>query len=1334
MKIGQLLILMLLFCQIYSQPTTQRDPYLKFYNLTKKDGLSNNYVLDIIQDKRGFVWIATKDGLNRFNAYEFEIYRNNPDDSLSLSSNIITALTEDSYGNIWIGTKNGLNKYCYENLGFQRFVNNENKLILEDCFVRSLYADKNGLLWIESSNGTLHKYDINSDSLSIYKHRPANMINTYFYHDIFEDENGLIWLGGRNMGILQFNPVTGIFSEILSNPNDSTKKRERDVASYFIDSSGTYWISGIDGLYTFDPNKETFTKMLPVSTFSIQEDEMGKLWCGTGSGIYVYDKNNNSFTTHTHNENNPNTLIADNINKIMIDYSGNIWIGTNDGISIHSLTKNKFKHIYHIPGNENTPSSNYITALLEDKSENIWIGTENDGIDYLDKNFNRISHYGREESQGHQIISNNISSLMQDNEGDIWAGQWSGRGFNIINTKSNKVKSYSKLANSLRVDWYNSIIQDSRNNYWLGLWGGIGLQLFDKEREGFADETFTLININLNAPVFDLVVDNELIWVSFAYQFFAAFNQAKGKYNMYFPENSIWVPNLKIHQVFLDEENKLWFATNNGLFKKVADPYTAFKPYKKTNDSDPHISNDIYSINNSNNSTKLWITTSTTIELFDKRSHSFSQVMSLPMNGDLVNFIYEDKSNYLWVGTKEGLYLKANGQNMLSIVRDFKDNYLFANCYLEMPKGNFWLGTSSGLFKYNLNKRKFEKSNLFDNHEILSLVFDNSNNLWLGTKSGLYNVIGDSIMTYHMPDYGLDGSMGNCIYSIDIDNNGDLWLGTDIGLCQFQKEAKTIKKHNKPEKNYLSSRLTKCIFEDKQGSIWVGTTDKGLNKMDIVTGNINQYKSNLLDSNAFWGIGTTCIMQDMNGDIWLGGYGLNKFDPQKDIFSHYVESNGLVDNNIKGILEDNTGSLWISTKNGLSKFNPKTESFDNFFEKDGLQNNEFTEAFYKRKDNSLMFGGKNGFNVFKPVSIKRNLKVPEVVITKFLIFEQETDYVFPQTKGIELKYNQNYFSFEFACLDFSYPAMNKYSYKLENFDKEWISTDASDRRAKYTNVPSGNYIFRVKASNNDGMWNEIGAQVELNIKPPYWKTLWFYSLEGLLFMMLIIGYIKYREKNIREKNKLLILEQKLLRSQMNPHFIFNSLTSIQSFIFENNPMEAGSYLSRFSNLIRSILYNSREEYILLEKEIQTLENYLEIQQLRYNNEFDYEIIIDPKIDVEMLAVPPMLAQPFIENSVEHGIRQLEKRGWVSVKFSMLNESISLIIEDNGIGIEASKNMKDNKASEHKSLAIVITKERMSILNKRKKKKTCSMQIEDIIGEGGSVEGTRIEFVIPYLIL
>jgi len=1323
-----IIILILLFYHGFSQTAFQTDPYLKFDHLTTKDGLSNNKILTFFQDRNGYIWIGTSDGLNKYDAYDFEIFRHAPDDSLSISGNLITSITEDIFGDLWIGTRNGLNKYDPDKNGFQRFYHNDNDHnTLSDDFIRALYGDENGILWIETSDGTLHKYDISSDSLATYKHRKPKMINTYFYHQIFEDKDGYLWLGGREMGIYKFDPESCSFYEIMADPEDPAKKRDCDVATYHIDSSGTFWISGLDGLYTFDEDKEEFTKLLHSSTYSVQEQKDGKLWFGTGSGLFEYNKSTNTFTKHIHSENNPKSLIADHVNTLMIDFSGNIWAGTNEGVSIHSPSKNKFSSVYHISGNENTPVSDYITTLLQDKNGNIWMGTDNDGIDCFDENFNKISHYGKDEPQRYKLISDKISVLMEDHEGDIWVGQWTGRGFNIIDPETKKIRSYSRLTNSLRADWYNDFLEDSRGNFWIGIWGNVGLYLFDKEKGNFKDETFTLSHINPINHVTDIVVDNDLLWFAPVSGFFAAYIPQKRKYNMYFVENSLWQENLHVNQILLDGDNKLWIATDKGLYKKICNPYISFRPYKHEN---------ILAIANTKNKKLLWVVTATGIELFDKETKTYREVCDLPFSDIQINFVFEDIRDQLWIGTPLGLFLKPAGEQNIKKQRMFASqntspSEISMNCYLQDSGGNFWLGTSSGLFYYNSIRRRFEKRELLGDKEVFSLVSGKSGSLWVGTNMGLYHINKNiTVQSFRTSGSEKQSLTGDSVYSIAFDQSGDLWIGTNRGLCQLEIKTGSLIRHNTAQGRYISSRLVRCIYEDRKGNIWVGTTEVSLNKMEIATGKITQFINNFQDSTAFWGKEVNCVLEDMNGNIWIGGFGLNRYLPESESFIHYTESDGLANNSVMGILEDNSGNLWISTQNGLSKFDPLTETFENFYSKDGLQDNEFTAARLKLKNNDLMFGGKNGLNIFNPEKISKNKNTPPVSISKFMVFDKVTNDDFPQTKTIELKHNQNYFSFEFAALDYSFPSENKYAYKLENFDPEWFYADANDRKAKYTNVPPGEYVFRIKAANNDGTWNETGAAIDLIIKPPFWQTWWFYLLEGLLFVLIIVAYIKYREKKIKEKNEVLLLEQKLLRSQMNPHFIFNSLTSIQSFIFENNPIEAGSYLSKFSELIRSILYNSREEFISLDKEIKTLENYLEIQQLRYSNNFDYKIDVDPEIDMEMVAIPPMLAQPFIENSVEHGIKQIEERGFISVNFSLTDESIILTIEDNGIGIEATQKLKDNKAREHKSLATIITKERIEILNKGKKKRSWSMHTEEIIGEGDRVEGTRIRFIIP----
>ena len=1206
-----------------SKPQISENPYLKFDKLTKKNGLSNNYVLDIFQDKFGFLWIATIDGLNRYDAYKIEQYKHQADDSASIADNLVTCLKEDSTGNLWIGTRAGLNLYNRNNDSFEtvKRKNDDGDFIEINDYIRAILPDENNILWIETANGDLIKYN-SANKLSVtYHHTEPSMVNTYFYHDLYKDKNGILWLGGRFMGIYSFDPKTEKFNIFLPDENDPNKKRENDVSKYFRDSEGRMWLSGIDGLYTLNTKTEMFSKIFPTSTFSIVEDKNKHLWIGTGGGIYIYDLSNNSITVIKKDDNNANSLINNHVNKIYIDHAENVWIGTINGISIYKPSKNKFKHIYHISGDDRTPVSSNTTALLQLKSGEIWIGTDNSGIDCMNDDFIKTDCYKYSNKGKNKINSNRISVLMQDSDGDVWAGQWSGKGFNIINPETDAVKSYSFLKNSFKADWYNDFFEDSKGNFWCGLWGALGLYQFDKKRNAFKDQTYIIKRYMVPGLIKNMVFDGNNIWIGLQSQsVFISLNPKAKKITNYYKENYHHYKFNKITNIYSEKNGNVWFQTNNGIYKKQNKPYISIMP-----------------VNN----------------FPDSPSLNFNPEISV---------------------------LKSNSKI---------DTIL---CKIVDEEGDIWVGTFKGLFR-----------------------------------------IRDKKVIHHYSIKSNQGLTSDTIWSMAFVPPNQLWVGTEKGLCEFNINTEKFEVFVYNPGKYLSSHLIKCIAEDRNGKIWVGTTNKGLNQIDPLTQKVKQFNSNLENDNSFWGDLVNCIYVDKTGTIWVGGFGLNKYNQNSDSFTHYTENDGLTDNNVMSIQEDEKGIMWIATLNGLSSFDPESEIFQNYYEKDGLQDNEFSNANCKLKSGELLFGGKNGINICDPLSIFKNTNPPRLAITSFSVFDNKKEIDTLNSKPIELNYDENYFSFEFTALDFSNQENIKYAYKLENADKDWVYIESPNRIAKYTNIDPGNYKFRLRASNSDGIWNEKGISINMIITPPFWKTTWFLLLLIVFLIFIVILIIKYREKKIIEKTQFQLLEQKLLRSQMNPHFIFNSLSSIQSFIFENNPLEAGSYLSRFAELIRSILYNSREEFITLEKEIKTLQNYIDLQQLRYDKKFDYKIIIDPLIQTDLIKIPPMLAQPFVENSIEHGIIHLKSKGFISISYDLLPEknAILLIIQDNGIGLKASKKLKNEKLKNHTSLATIIANERIEIFNKGLRKKHFVLEINEIKDNEGKVKGTKVKFIIPY---
>jgi hypothetical protein len=481
------------------------------------------------------------------------------------------------------------------------------------------------------------------------------------------------------------------------------------------------------------------------------------------------------------------------------------------------------------------------------------------------------------------------------------------------------------------------------------------------------------------------------------------------------------------------------------------------------------------------------------------------------------------------------------------------------------------------------------------------------------------------------------------------------------------------------------------------------------------------------------------VYEDEEGIYWIStmGGGINRFDPRTEKFQAYTLEDGLSNNVTYATLEDRLGNFWIPTNWGLSRFNRLDTSFINYDVKDGLQGNEFNgNASYVAEDGEIFIGGMNGFNAFYPEDIKKNKRIPEIAITAFRIFNEIQSRTILDGDTIQLAYHDNFFSFEFSALDFTNPSKNKYKFKLEGYDMDWNYRDASRRIAEYANVSPGTYTFIVQASNNDGVWNEDGLSITITIIPPWWAT-WTFRIFFAIFIIGITWYLismrmsqlKARHeadrKMLQIEKQLFDIEQRALRLQMNPHFIFNSLNAIQSFVIANDTDKAIHYLAKFSQLMRLILSNSRESHIPLKDELKSLIYFMDIERLRFDNKFEYEINKDPAIDDEFIAIPPMIIQPYVENAILHGLIHQSKKGKLKIDLSLRKDIVFCAIEDNGIGRKEAMKIREASGIKRKSKGMMITKERLDLLNKQYKDKY-SVKIIDLKDPEGRASGTRVE--------
>lgn len=635
-------------------------------------------------------------------------------------------------------------------------------------------------------------------------------------------------------------------------------------------------------------------------------------------------------------------------------------------------------------------------------------------------------------------------------------------------------------------------------------------------------------------------------------------------------------------------------------------------------------------------------------------------------------------------------------------------------------------------------------------NKIRTIVLDSSGFIWVGTESaGLNRINRNTGRITHFIHDPLDpfSIAENNILSTSVDSKGRIWIGTvSKGLSIMDPATgKCTNLSMSPEsKVQLSNNKITCIYEDDEKNFWLGT-NMGINKISMDLSTVKVYGINRMNPFAIKSNTIFSITRDKDGIFWIGthGGGLIRFDPVKEEFRSYTERDGLPNNVIYIVIEDEHGNLWITSNHGIAKFNRHDETFIIYDTKDGVQGNEFNAgAYYKNRKGEIYFGGMNGMNIFHPREINLNKIPPRMVFTGLKVLNDLVETNIEDGEIIRLNYDENFFAISFSSLDYTNPMKNLYRYKLENYDNDWIPTSASQRIAEYRKVDAGTYRFLVTGSNNDGIWNQQGIGLTIIIRPPWWKS-WIFRLAlGVSMVLLLWSFIILRIRGIRKKHtvekkmlsiekQIFDLEQKALRLQMNPHFIFNSLNAIQNFVLANDTDKAVNYLAKFSHLMRMILANSTASLITLKDELKALTYYIDLEKLRFDDKFDYVIRKEANIDDEFVEIPPMLFQPYVENAIIHGLVNSTNAGLLDISLRRLNRGTLLCtIKDNGIGRDKANEIRSKSGIKRQPKGMMITQERIEIFN-RQNRKNFSVKISDLKNDQGEPLGTKVEFTIQY---
>jgi ligand-binding sensor domain-containing protein/two-component sensor histidine kinase len=866
---------------------------------------------------------------------------------------------------------------------------------------------------------------------------------------------------------------------------------------------------------------------------AIIQGQRGYMWFGTATGLNRYD--GYEFIVYTNDKNDTSSISDNLITALFEDQAGVLWIGTSKGIlnkfdpstesfqrfdisSTSDWYSNTEEEFYTYPLTFSRNNNSSITSITQDRYENLWVGTWGKGIVKFDPDSLNRKYYYHFKNKKNSLSSNKIISLLVDSKGILWAGTFGG-GLNRIQIDKHKSKdilidNYKIESNYLFGDKITSIYEDADENIWIGSFAG-GVSIIPKSDK--QKPPYELNPIQLSANLKSISGSNIL----------------------------------NIMSITEDHNSVMWIGTyGDGLFSysKV----TQISKHFITESSDPNSlgENEIQSLC-VDNSGILWIGTQlgSGINKLEIGSHKFNTIPVLTeenksLNDNIIWSIYEDSENYIWIGTHRG-----------------------------------------GLNRWNRETNEFEyfgiDENLADDH-IRSIIEDSYGNLWIGSYSGglsYYDKSKSSFKNFHVENGNHKSLSSNQIQSLLIDGDSLLWIGTfggglnKLNLNDFYSSGNaefTNYIYHPEDMHSISDNRVYTMYKDSYNLLWVGTHGGGVNQFNPETQIFINYKSSVNQKNTISSDRILSIHEMKDGNLLIGtfGGGLNLYRRGDDVFESINEKFSLSASDIYGILSDRNG-YWLSTNNGIYKIDEDLNSFKKYDLSDGLQSLEFSGgAYFKGKDGTCYFGGINGINYFNPDEILLDDFLPPIVISQVRIFDRP---IKGERQNLVFGRDENYFSFEFASLDFKKSNKNKYKFILEGLDKKWSYTDANNRKVFYTNLAPGDYSFRVLGTNNDGIWSAKEAKVDITILAPFWMRWWFISLV-ILFIGGVITFL------IRQRIKYLVaLDQ--LKSNIAADLHDNvgaGLTEI-SILSElasneiNKPLNASKHIEKISDLSRQIV-------------------------------------------------------------------------------------------------------------------------------------------------------------------
>ena len=1028
-----------------------------------------------------------------------------------------------------------------------------------------------------------------------------------------------------------------------------------------------------------------------------------------------------------------NGVTIGKINSITQDKFGYMWFADQTNKCITRFDGYKMKAFHNIPGDSNSLIVDGLEAIATDSSGNLWIGNVN-GLDKFDPVANKFTHYSAGKKDWY------VLTILVDHLGIIWIG--TPGGLARFDEKTGKFTQYVHDPGnpaSLSCNLVFAIYEDRERVLWIGTGWPFGKVMFNVEGGG------------LNK-----------------------FNRQTGTFTRYMhdPKNHQTLINDKVRAIFEDSRGVLWVGTQGdglhimnrkkGTFERLTyDPSHPGKlsrpPIKKTDDWDhiPFITEDVTGA--------IWIGTYSqglvrynpdTEEITHFRADSLTPK---GFNDSTSWCVFKSRDGALWIATETGSLFRIDPVQAKFSYTSLNE---WVRSLFEDSPGILLAGFEhNGMARIDRRKPGKEKvvkyltghPDKYDTTKglgINSICPAGEGVYWVATWRGVY-LFNSNTGSFTKTPY-TDQRTGKDITAIEIVNDNEtrkLYIaGIGLHVVDIQTNSMTEYWRNSSDTNSISGDTLITIRQDKEGNFWIGTLSRGLSFFNQKTQKFNRY---LPGSTVY------SVYIDSRENIWvgtdLGLYTRNKADHDFSIFTS--ENLELRTASINSLIEDDDKNIWAGSSLGIIRINPLKNEVCVYGRKFGITFIQYarrkTEVI-KTADGKILFAVPNGYYSFNPKEVVNNLQ-PHIILTGFKIdgqpVNQEMDSPYTglieEANEIKLDYKQNIFSIDFAAIHYSDPESNIIQYQLEGYENTWRNSGL-EKTAYYFNIPPDRYVFRIKATSSYGIVTE--KSIAIIISPPWWQTWWFriaaVIFVGSIFYLLIRWRLKQKfklqlersekERQMAElKQKGTELEMQALRAQMNPHFIFNSLNSINRFILQNNRAQASEYLTKFSKLVRMIFQNSQASLITLESELESLELYLNLEALRFNYHFDYKISVPKDLDISALQVPPLILQPYVENAIWHGLMHKEEKGQLDVEVSEEKDHLYFKITDNGIGREKAAAMASKSATKHKSMGLRITAHRIAIVQ-NSQTLSSPVTINDLVNADGSAAGTEVVIKMPVI--